>query len=627
MHSPLVSVVIATYNSGIYLQEAIDSILRQSVGDLELLVIDDGSTDDTRQLVAGIRDERLSYIWQANAGQTSAKNHGLQRARGEYIGFCDGDDYWYPNKLELQLPLFERSAQTGVVYSAAATIDEHGNPLGKELAAQYRGDVTAQLFMANFVPFGTAIVRRRCIEELGPFDSSLAMGIDWDLWLRVSAKYHFDFVAQPTYAYRIWSGQMSKNWRGRYSSAFRIMDKFVRANPGKISPRLRQRAIADTLCNRARARMGETPLQAIMDGAKATLLDPFAAYSWKTLLRTAANATNGRSSPTSPAPQRRDETHGSLKHVLAPVARTLTGTRPRIFMYHRFAPAIATRALGADEFRRQMLLLKERCDVLTLSELIDRESNGTRSAKPAAVVTVDDGYADVFRVAAPILQELSIPATVFVTTGFIDRKLFLWPDQLRALIERSAAGTFRVGGYWQGLEIRLGSKEERELLWNDLADRLLFTTTATRESAIADLADSLQLSIDDNDMSAYEAMTWAELRQLHDAGFEIGDHSCTHACLPALSDEDLEAEIVGSKALLERSLGSRVRSFAYPNGTLKDSDERVIKVLRQAGYEHAVLAVPAPVSLDRRFELGRFSGTCSLERFKNLVDGFGILRS
>src|SRR5262245_26234109 len=123
MHSPLVSIVIATYNSGSYLREAIDSILRQSIGDLELLVIDDGSTDETRQLVGSIHDERLTYIWQPNAGQTSAKNHGLRRARGTYIGFCDGDDFWYPNKLELQLPLFERSAQTGVVYSPADMID------------------------------------------------------------------------------------------------------------------------------------------------------------------------------------------------------------------------------------------------------------------------------------------------------------------------------------------------------------------------------------------------------------------------------------------------------------------------------------------------------------------------
>src|SRR5690606_9765500 len=122
------SVIIATYNSGRYLQDAIDSILAQTVPDLELLVIDDGSTDDTRSRVAEISDPRLTYIWQRNAGQTAAKNAGVRRARGDFIGFCDGDDYWYGNKLELQLPKFADAPETGVVYSPADTIDEQGKP-------------------------------------------------------------------------------------------------------------------------------------------------------------------------------------------------------------------------------------------------------------------------------------------------------------------------------------------------------------------------------------------------------------------------------------------------------------------------------------------------------------------
>src|SRR4030095_853063 len=105
MRSPSVSVIIATYNSGPYLRAAIGSVLCQSVGDLELIVVDDGSTDGTRELVEQIHDDRMSYLWQANAGQTSAKNRGVREAKGKFIGFCDGDDYWYPNKLELQLPL------------------------------------------------------------------------------------------------------------------------------------------------------------------------------------------------------------------------------------------------------------------------------------------------------------------------------------------------------------------------------------------------------------------------------------------------------------------------------------------------------------------------------------------
>ena len=622
MPHPLVSVVIATYNSGAYLREAIDSVLGQTISDLELLVVDDGSTDDTRSLVASIADPRLTYIWQPNGGQTVAKNHGVRRSSGDFIGFCDGDDYWYPNKLELQLPKFEQSARTGVVYSPADTIDEHGKSLGGEIAEKFSGQVTHELFLRNFVPFGTALVRRRCMEEVGGFDESLAMGIDWDLWLRISARYHFDYVPQSTYAYRIWSGQMSRNWRGRYSNAFRIMDNFVRRHPDAVAPRIQRRAFANTYSNRARARMHEHPMAAVQDAAQGIALDPWATYSWKTAGRTLINALRTRGKVTEF--ERRGDNHYALKRSISPAVRLLTSAEPRIFMYHRFGRKAAERAMSPDEFRSQMLILKARCDVVTLSELFDPKRIG--NGKPRAVVTVDDGYEDFFRIAYPVLRELDLRATVFVTTGFIDRKLHLWPDRIRALLDRTPAGSVSLSGFWAGQQANLTNKQERELTWNRLADQLVFVAEPVRNAALEDLASSLGVTLDDADMKPYDAMTWEQLQELRNAGFEIGDHSPSHASLSLVPPEELGAELINSKRLLESKLGTPVRSFAYPNGTRQDAPDNVIAAVRQAGYAQAVLSVPSAVSADTRFELGRFSGTCSPERFRSLVDGFGILR-
>jgi len=620
MTKPLVSVVIATYNSGPYLREAVGSVLRQSVSDLELLVVDDGSTDGTRELVEQIHDARLTYIWQENAGQTAAKNHGVARARGDFIGFCDGDDYWYANKLELQLPLFERSPAVGVVYSAADEIDEHGQSLGRAMVAAHRGVVTSELFLRNFVPFGTAVIRRQCVERLGAFDSALRMGIDWDLWLRVSAHYEFDFVAQATYAYRIWSGQMSKNWRGRYSSAFRIMEKFVTEHPDAISANLRRKAYADTYANRARARQHEHPMGAVGDGARAVLLDPLRPYSWKTFGRVLKDAATAAAAPA-PASS---ESYHLLKRALAPAVAALTSDRPRLLMYHRFSEQAQTRALAASDFRKQMQLLKERCEVLTLAELMSRDPAG--AVKPAAVITADDGYADFFDIAFPILQELGLRATVFVTTGFVDGRMYLWPDHIRALLEVCPSQILKLEGAWQGQQINLRDAEEREAAWHQLADQLVFTTADRRDRAVSDLATAVGVPIDSLDMSRYRAMTWAQLRQMSDAGFEIADHSATHPWLPTMSDEQVHEDLGGSKAQLERMLGIRVRSFAYPNGTKRDYDLRLIGLLRHLGYENAVLSIPAPVSRKRRFEIGRFSGDCTLDEFGSIIDGFGILR-
>ena len=620
MHKPLVSVVIATYNSGVYLREAVESVLRQTVSDIELLVIDDGSTDGTRELIGQIHDERLTYVWQANAGQTAAKNHGVAKARGAFIGFCDGDDYWYANKLELQLPLFERSPAVGVVYSAAEEIDQHGNSLGRTMVAPYRGVVTPQLFLRNFVPFGTAVIRRECIERIGAFDSSLRMGIDWDLWLRASAHYEFDFVAQATYAYRIWSGQMSKNWRGRYSSAFRIMEKFVTEHPEAISANLRRKAFADTFANRARARQHEHPMGAVGDGARAILLDPLQPYSWKTFGRVLKDAATSRPTPAAASSER----YHLLKRVLAPAAAILTANRPRVFMYHRFSEEPQNRALDAAGFRKQMLMLKERCEVLTLAELLARDP--AKAGKSTAVITVDDGYADFFDIAFPILQDLGLRATVFVTTGFVDRRLFLWPDRIRALLEMSPPQILQLSGSWQGQQIKLRNAQEREAAWHQLADQLVFATAARRDAAVADLAAAIGIPVEPLDMSRYRAMTWTQLQQMSSAGFEIADHSATHPWLPTMSDEQVLEDLGGSKAQLEKMLGIRVRSFAYPNGTKRDYDVRLIGLLRKLGYENAVLSIPAPVSRKHRFEIGRFSGDCTAGEFRSIVDGFGILR-
>lgn len=622
MASPLVSVVIATYNSGDYLRAAIDSVLSQTIADLELLVIDDGSTDDTRALVASISDPRLTYIWQRNAGQTSAKNHGVRKARGEFIGFCDGDDYWYPNKLELQLPLFERDPRVAVVYSAADTIDEHGNPIEAEVAEAFRGDITHELFLRNFVPFGTSLVRRGCMEEVGGFDESLSMGIDWDLWLRISARYHFDYVPQATYAYRIWGGQMSKDWRGRYASAFRIMDNFLRRNPGVIPRDLKRRAFANTYSNKARARMHEHPLAAVRDALRGVVLDPAAIYSWKTACRTMLNAVQTRGTP-SEFERRGDRLH-IVKRSFAPLVRAATASQPRLFMYHRFGRKATERAFSANELREHALLLKSRFRAVTLSDVLAADTSKDR--RPIVALTVDDGYEDFYRFAYPVLRELDIPATIFVTTGFIDGKLHLWPDEVHALLQHADAGTKELGGIWQGMRITLGSKQERERAWHQLADQLVYAPQPTRTQGIADLEKSLGLKISSLDMSPYAPMSWAQVRELHDAGFEIGDHTYSHPCLALLEGADLEREIQTSKALLEAKLGTPVRSFAYPNGTHRDYSPAVIDALKRAGYKQAVVAVPGDVSEQTRFELGRFSGLCSPERFSNLIDGYSTLR-
>ncbi len=285
---PLVSVVIATFNMGQYIEQAIDSILRQSWNNLEIIIVDDGSSDNTSEVMKQYqREPKVIYIKNENQGQPKAKNCGIKKTRGEFIAFCDADDFWEANKLEVQMPLFA-NPKVGVVYSEISNIDEKNNRYQRPAnEIRHTGQATEQLLLQNFIPFGTAVIRRICTEKNGIFDEQYRMGIDWDLWLRYSLDWEFAYTPERTYVYRVWPGQMSSNYRGRYDHAARILNNFVAQHGKKLKPANIATAIADIYINRANAIAKEEhkffePLQEIMRGIKHS---PGYWHGWKSLIK------------------------------------------------------------------------------------------------------------------------------------------------------------------------------------------------------------------------------------------------------------------------------------------------------------------------------------------------------
>lgn len=247
LKTPLVSVVIATYNMGKFLPEAMDSALNQTYENIEVIVIDDGSSDDTKEVIKSyLTDTRVRYIVQENKGQSSAKNKGICESRGEYVAFLDADDIWVPEKLEMQIPVFAKAKNIGIVYARMLYIDETGRGIRILNTELFRGQISSQLFVCNFVGFGTAVVKRECFDRLGGFREEIRMGIDYELWLRFSTQYEFDYVDCPLLRYRVWGGQMSSNWKGRYLSGIQIMEKFLIEFPNAIDANTQKMAWAYT---------------------------------------------------------------------------------------------------------------------------------------------------------------------------------------------------------------------------------------------------------------------------------------------------------------------------------------------------------------------------------------------
>lgn len=247
----LVSVAIATYNMGQYLPLAVESALTQSYPNIEVVIVDDGSTDNTRFIMRRwLKDPRVRTHAQANAGQARAKNVAWQLGRGPYVAFLDADDMWLPGKLERQMALFRGRPELGVVYSDYECMDGRGAEIPKGATSMRRGHVAGELLIENFVCYSAGVVRRECLQSVGGFDETLPMGIDYDLWLRLSVRYAFDFLPEPTARYRIWEGQMSKNYRKRYQSAIRIMQNFLARHRDTVTASQVRSAWAHTYAGR-----------------------------------------------------------------------------------------------------------------------------------------------------------------------------------------------------------------------------------------------------------------------------------------------------------------------------------------------------------------------------------------
>lgn len=199
--SPTVSVIIPTYNRAHVLGRSIQSVLNQTYQDFELIVVDDGSSDNTEEVVRNFNDIRIKYIrHDKNRGVSAARNTGIKAAQGEYIAFNDSDDEWLSHHLEKLMLAFEKaSPQTGVVYSGFiyVMLGGKGIRVRPPRAARKEGDIRPSLLKRSFIYFQTAIVKRQCFEKVGLFDERIPCAEDWELWLRISTHYHFKYVGEP----------------------------------------------------------------------------------------------------------------------------------------------------------------------------------------------------------------------------------------------------------------------------------------------------------------------------------------------------------------------------------------------------------------------------------------------
>ena len=195
---PRVSVIIPTFNRANLAREAIESVLSQTFQDFEIIVIDDGSTDKTKEVLFGIQSDKVRYIYQTNKGPAAARNAGIRIAKGKYIAFLDSDDLWLPTKLEKQLELFEKlPPEVGLVHCSVFLKKEKNLTLKQ---AKARGNPLRDFLLNTdnaYLSTPASLVKRECFDKIGLFDETLRVSEDKDFCIKIAQHYKVDYVNEP----------------------------------------------------------------------------------------------------------------------------------------------------------------------------------------------------------------------------------------------------------------------------------------------------------------------------------------------------------------------------------------------------------------------------------------------
>ena len=245
MSNPLVSIIIPAYNSEKYIAETLTSVLSQAYRPIEIIVVDDGSTDKTAKILKGCQTDKtnesseinLTYIYQQNSGPSKARNTGIKAAKGEYIAFLDADDLWTKTKLEKQVNYMTNNSDVSLVFGDMSVFDSKGiiidssfKKYGYPQCDEGRKVLNAfeNLLERNYISTGTVFLKKGCFNKAGYFDESIRHGEDYDLWLRVSLMYEIGCIPEVLRLKRMHDSNLSKSEESFYRSKIYILDKINR---------------------------------------------------------------------------------------------------------------------------------------------------------------------------------------------------------------------------------------------------------------------------------------------------------------------------------------------------------------------------------------------------------------
>ncbi len=258
---PFVSIVTACWNQAEYLDEAIRSVLSQTYDHWEMIIIDDGSTDEPAKVVTRYRyDSRIRFVTIEHRGQSFTKSLGVRLAKGEWIAFLDADDVWEPTKLERQLEFAKANRNASILWTGRYLIVDGER---REHISKSTNVTRDSLFECNPICFSSSMIRREVFEHLGLFHPTIDRSIDYDFWLRASEVASFGHLPEVLVGYRTGHANLSSNKRARMEAVMEITNENLKQRRLRFDRRIKRKARSSTLRNIAYYRRNDSPLRSL----------------------------------------------------------------------------------------------------------------------------------------------------------------------------------------------------------------------------------------------------------------------------------------------------------------------------------------------------------------------------
>ena len=291
-----------------------------------------------------------------------------------------------------------------------------------------------------------------------------------------------------------------------------------------------------------------------------------------------------------------------------------------ILKYHRFSEGPDARAISRRAFTEHLRYLSRRYTIVDLRAMVAHLSAGSRPSRPFAAITIDDGHADAYDIALPVLRQFGTPATLFVVTGFLDGTCWLWADHVRYVIARTTRPRVSLQLGTESMNLTLEDRDDRVAAASRINDRLKQLPEHVRRDALNTTACALGVEIPSLPPAEYAPITWAQALEMKANRIAVEPHTVTHPILTKVSAEQLRREVTESKARVEEMLGGRATTFCYPSGRW---NRGVREIVEGAGYECVVTTSAGfnPPGIDP-YCLRRFSADEALARFAKTTSGF-----